>query len=218
MTPIPLANLRVAVGFFSPAAGLVPRRCALISCPCHEARSLQPTNSCNTHTGTPAFRWTGTLKELIVKIELKNVKHAAFASEETDCFEASVYIDGVRSGKASNEGRGGCTNFDPRSLEVMLDEYAKTLPKIDMSEYGLTGESQFMEQSAETLIGNLLNVYLTERHEKRLCAKSVLYRIPGQSYKLGEYNVIKKPFTSAVKLFLFQKYGNSVEILNEKFV
>lgn len=179
---------------------------------------LQPSTSCNTHTGNQHSAGLVFLKEMDLKVELKNVKHAAFASEETDCFEATIYIDGIKAGKASNEGRGGCTNFEPRELEVKLDEYAKTLPKIDMSKFGLTGEDQFMEQSAETLVGDLLNAYLTTRHLKRLCSKSTLFRAPGQTYADGEYSVIKRPYNAGLKLQIFQKYGPAVEILNEKFV
>jgi hypothetical protein len=42
-----------------------------------------------------------------MKVELKNVKYSAFASQETHCFEATVYIDGKRVGTVSNEGYGG---------------------------------------------------------------------------------------------------------------
>jgi hypothetical protein len=41
------------------------------------------------------------------KITVKNLKHAEFASQETHCYEATVYVDGKRFCKASNEGHGG---------------------------------------------------------------------------------------------------------------
>jgi hypothetical protein len=49
-----------------------------------------------------------------MQITLKNFKHAAFASQETYCFQATVYVDGIKVGVASNEGHGGCTfiHFD----------------------------------------------------------------------------------------------------------
>lgn len=43
---------------------------------------------------------------------LKNLKYAAFASEETHCFEATVYVDGKRFCIASNEGHGGPDRYD----------------------------------------------------------------------------------------------------------
>lgn len=44
-------------------------------------------------------------------ITLKNVKHAAFASQETNCFEATVYVDGKSFCKVSNEGHGGPDSY-----------------------------------------------------------------------------------------------------------
>jgi hypothetical protein len=66
-----------------------------------------------------------------MKIELKNVKYAAFASQETSCFEATVYIDGKRAGKVRNEGHGGPNiwdNYDTFDIVDRLDAHAETLP------------------------------------------------------------------------------------------
>jgi hypothetical protein len=46
-----------------------------------------------------------------MQITLKNFKHAAFASEETYCFQATVYVDGIKVGVAGNDGHGGCTSI-----------------------------------------------------------------------------------------------------------
>jgi len=46
-------------------------------------------------------------------IELKNLKVAEFASEETTCYEATVYVDGKRFCIASNQGHGGESSHDP---------------------------------------------------------------------------------------------------------
>ena len=44
-------------------------------------------------------------------ITIKNIKHAAFASEETHCFEATIYIDNKRSLRVSNDGHGGPNQY-----------------------------------------------------------------------------------------------------------
>ena len=41
-----------------------------------------------------------------MKLELKNLKHAEFASQETNCFEAKLYINGVFSATLTNDGHG----------------------------------------------------------------------------------------------------------------
>jgi len=47
------------------------------------------------------------------RIELRNVKYAAFASEETSCFRATVVVDGKPFCVASNDGHGGPDFFEP---------------------------------------------------------------------------------------------------------
>ena len=46
-------------------------------------------------------------------LEIKGIKHAAFASQETHCFEGSLYLNKKKIGVVSNEGHGGCDRFDP---------------------------------------------------------------------------------------------------------
>ena len=44
----------------------------------------------------------------MTKIELKNIKYAAFASQETSCYQGTLYVNGKRFANVSNEGHGGC--------------------------------------------------------------------------------------------------------------
>jgi hypothetical protein len=48
-----------------------------------------------------------------VKLELKNIQYAAFASQETNCFKAKLYVDGKPFAEVSNEGHGGSDNVYP---------------------------------------------------------------------------------------------------------
>tara|TARA_R100000541_G_scaffold9840_3_gene17650 strand:+ start:1166 stop:1732 length:567 start_codon:yes stop_codon:yes gene_type:complete len=42
-----------------------------------------------------------------MKIELKNIKHSEFASHETFCYEAILYVEGKPFAQVSNDGQGG---------------------------------------------------------------------------------------------------------------
>lgn len=149
-----------------------------------------------------------------MKVELKNVKYSNFASQETNCFEASVYIDGKKEGMVSNTGQGGCNSYHPHSIETKLDEYAKTLPDIDVSHFHNDGKAHTMKQSADTFIDDLLERCL----QKKRYAKKTLYRIPGHNYSSpDEYHEMKCKFTPEVKSKLVEKYGEEVYILNEEF-
>lgn len=44
----------------------------------------------------------------IDKLELKNISHYARGSEETPCYNATVYINGKKAIEVSNDGHGGC--------------------------------------------------------------------------------------------------------------
>ena len=47
------------------------------------------------------------------KIGIKNLKYCDWASEETNCFSATVTVDNEDFCTAQDEGRGGCINFKP---------------------------------------------------------------------------------------------------------
>jgi len=44
----------------------------------------------------------------ISKLEVKNISYYARGSEETPCYNATVYINGKKAVEVSNEGHGGC--------------------------------------------------------------------------------------------------------------
>lgn len=103
-----------------------------------------------------------------MNITLKNVKHAAFASDETQCFEATIYVDGKKAGSASNDGNGGQTYIFPLSLEVQLDAYSKTL-----------GLEDYLE-SGDYVIDTLVDDWLTSRDLKRAMSNKLLFTKTGR--------------------------------------
>ena len=70
-----------------------------------------------------------------MKLELKNIKHSEFASEETNCYQGRVYVDGKPMIEVSNEGHGGCDNqypikpFTDDDIEKVNKWCCKNLPK-----------------------------------------------------------------------------------------
>lgn len=88
-------------------------------------------------------------------IEIKNIKINKSFSEETICFTADVYVNGVKTAYARNDGRGGCTYYcsyhkpnndhDLRQAEA----YAKSLPSTT-HEFG--GRTMILEMDLERLI------------------------------------------------------------------
>lgn len=110
-----------------------------------------------------------------MKIELKNVKHSEFASQETNCFEATIYVDGKRAGSARNDGHGGPTFIHPRELAQRLDAYGATLPHTVTQFTGDDGKPFTYAQNAESIIDELLTAFLITRDVKRLLKAHILF-------------------------------------------
>ena len=114
-----------------------------------------------------------------MKLELKNIKHTAWASEETHCYQASLYVDGKPFALVSNDGRGGCDRdyahpkfkgdyFDMfRSVEA----HFKSLPN-DPSEWNEDG----MEQRLEFWCCDQVNDWLSARELKKKLKAGFLFQ------------------------------------------
>ena len=117
------------------------------------------------------------------RIQLKNIKHAAFASEETHCYEASLYFDGKRVATVRNEGHGGCDWQDIIDNEgwANLLDYVKTLPEIvtDFADHENPEKKFTYKQDVESICGNLVNEWLTTKDLKRALSKKVLFQKVG---------------------------------------
>lgn len=122
-----------------------------------------------------------------MKIELKNIKHSEFASRETNCYEATIYINGKREGLVSNDGHGGCDHVTPWQLAQEIDAYAKTLPPI-VCEWNdpTTGKPMLLEQTHETIFGDLLTNWLIDKDLKRLMKTKILFTRDGQLYEISK--------------------------------
>ena len=141
-----------------------------------------------------------------MEITLKNVKHAVFMSQETECFEASVYINGKKAGTVSNAGHGGCNDYHPWDLYQTLQAHCDTIPP-DMAGYRVTPDE---------IIGNLFETWYNKKQYSKLCKRQTLFRIPGKEYGEGQWNVATIPFSPEVRSRLVSQFGASVEILNER--
>ena len=110
-----------------------------------------------------------------MEITLKNVKHYESMSEETYCFEASLYADGKRVGRVSNRGTGGCHDYDfDMKTERELDEWCKAnLPKWTFEAETSFGDEE-QDTSLEIHISNLVTDFLDNKHLKNLLNKSVI--------------------------------------------
>ena len=69
----------------------------------------------------------------ISKLEVKNISHYARGSEETPCYNATVYVNGKKAVEVSNDGRGGCDR--QHTYPKFMDEYPNINVVKELDEY-----------------------------------------------------------------------------------
>ena len=122
-----------------------------------------------------------------MKLQLKNIKHTEWASEETHCYQASLFVDGKPVAIVSNDGHGGCDReydhpkckVDYRATMRAVHEYFKSLPK---EESGLTnpdGTPWMSQPNLECWCGDQVNEWLSTKELKRKLKSHVLFQLKG---------------------------------------
>ena len=105
-----------------------------------------------------------------MKLELKNIKHANWASEETQCYDAVLYVDGDPFLMVSNEGRGGSDrdDQDPRFKGDFPSKYGE-LREYCREAYKFKGfRDTWINGSIELACHTLLEDHLEAKHYKKV--------------------------------------------------
>lgn len=130
-----------------------------------------------------------------MKLELKNIKHHAGMSEETYCYEATLYRDGKRVGRVLNRGTGGADecHFDRPSDWAEIDAWCRSnLPKEKFS----SGEEEYIYEAS---LDSWCHQQVTEsiyRSEFKKAARGVLCQKPDRSivgFASAKWSVWQKP-------------------------
>jgi hypothetical protein len=151
-----------------------------------------------------------------MKLELKAIKHTEWASEETHCYQASLYVDGKPVAVVSNDGHGGCDRDydhpkfkgDYRSTMKAVHEYFKSLPNTDACNLFPDG----MAQQLEYWCGDQVNQWLSERELKRKMKSYVLIQLLS---KEGIYQTKYHPTTTKGEWVINKQAGETRRILND---
>jgi len=101
-----------------------------------------------------------------MKIELKNINHSEFASHETFCFEANLYVEGKPFAHVRNDGQGGADYLyrDDRFLDGEAWNKCHALLKIHCADkFRWTMGDGWIEGSIETACHELMGDYLIRK-------------------------------------------------------
>jgi hypothetical protein len=154
----------------------------------------------------------------INKLEVKNISYYARGSEETPCYNATVYINGKKAIEVSNEGRGGSDmqhtypNIEERGLVQQADEWCiKTYGK-KTHKYMSNGEEKSfeIEMDLEHVCQDALYDWLDKKSLKKDMQKKYLFVEKGQ---LMAYKRIANDTETSFKDF-FKKNHPTSKCLN----
>jgi hypothetical protein len=122
-----------------------------------------------------------------MKIELKQIKYSDWASEETSCFQANIYLNGKKVGFCNNDGKGGCTSYNRVtgiSYEIIheMETYCEGLPPIvyesNLYEDGKCVIKMTLEHYLDDLFYDYLKAKMKKKMDKAiLIGKEDSYRI-----------------------------------------
>lgn len=107
-------------------------------------------------------------------IEIKNIKVNLAFSEETNCFNADIFVDGKKTAYARNDGHGGCTYYcsyhkpnDDENLR-QAEAFAKTLPS---TTHHFGGKDLVIESSLEGMIDQAIDDYVNAKEKVKFAKK-----------------------------------------------
>ena len=104
---------------------------------------------------------------------LKNVKYSATFSEETNCYKATLYLDGKKIGTVQNEGHGGSdyVQYDDPAVRERVSAYVKALPPLQPSaEYIRMGIKDPLPMSESLFFGLMVEEFLKVKEQARVDA------------------------------------------------
>lgn len=149
-----------------------------------------------------------------MKLSLTKVKVHRDMSEETNCFSATICLDGKVVGTVSNAGQGGPNFYHWSNAQVgkKIEDYAKSLPPIPHAE---SGTAYLLDMDIDLLVDDLLAKEEELKKIRRWCKKETVFRLKGDKPKT--WQIIKAPFDAKVKTFLINKFGDKIDrIANEE--
>jgi len=127
-----------------------------------------------------------------MNIELKSFKHYQKLSDETYCFTANIYVNGIKCGTAENRGIGGETDYSS-DRRMGSDELIKQAEQYCL---GLTSETLVMGDRTITLNMNLCN-YIDNFVDRLVKAK----------YKEKDAQKLRKEMLSGILIGDDEKYA-----------
>ena len=111
-----------------------------------------------------------------MKIELKNFRFYDRLSEETYCFTANIWVNGIKCGSAENRGYGGETDYhhegteQSRALIKQAEQYCLTLPPIVWKSIS-SGKDLSLDMNLTRYIDELVSALVKKKEDESIAKK-----------------------------------------------
>ena len=130
----------------------------------------------------------------INKIEVKNISYYARGSEETPCYNATVYVNGFKAIEVSNDGCGGCDRQHTypemeRGLLQKVNEYC--VEKFGQETWEYNGKTYSTDLDLEHYCHQELYKHLDTKLLKRNMKKNIMFFRDESDIKNGQYTLAK---------------------------
>lgn len=109
-------------------------------------------------------------------IELKAIKVLSSMSQETNCYEATLYVDGVKWGDVGNAGHGGCDDLHLvpgrtwDEVKALNERIAATFEPY-VSPYS----PEPMIYDLELACGDIVDQFIVEKEAAKVCKGKVAF-------------------------------------------
>ena len=154
----------------------------------------------------------------IKTLEVKKISHYARGSEETPCYNATVYINGKKAIEVGNDGHGGCDrqntypNIEERGLVQKANEWCVKKFGQKSFTYQSDGEEKkcFYDMDLEHICHEELYKWLDAKELKKDLNKKFLFLEDKKSKELRAYTRVKGEDLETFKLYFKGKHQKGV--------
>lgn len=156
---------------------------------------------------------------MALQLQLKAIKYSGWASQETACYEAKLYVDGKSFAYVSNNGHGGPDRIDNdpkfkgdwrKVYDQIIEEFEdrELHPRDEPCEYFPDG----FAQTLETWCGKRLDEHLARKDMKRSMKRKCLFLLENEE---GVYESDWHPPVTKGDWTLFNNQTVRRKILND---
>lgn len=147
-----------------------------------------------------------------MKLSVKNVR--MFRGMEGFGFNATLYIDGRKSGLVIDEGNGGAYHYQiPASDLKLLENYAALQPE-RVLRIGNQTFNKTYKPGIDTIVGELVSDFEISTKIRRLCKSNIVFSLKNDTP--GNLWTVKGEYSPESAQSIRDKHGNNLAVIHNE--